>query len=234
VVPKAPVPLPTPRPAPDGLEGSENAPTPPPLKPLLGALGADGVAGVLGWITIAPFDEPAAPAPGIEGAPDGVAVEPAPLTPKPPPTLELPLDAAPPADPIADPPALVVPVAFPAVPAVAPDETPVCAPAVRLSAAIPMPRSKSVEWIRCIIDLLWVRGRIAAHKLPVCKSRARGKFSPRKSMLGIAGGDSWQGLLSLGGDIVYRRLSPRTCSALHSGRSCCHDLGGRAFFATSA
>jgi hypothetical protein len=206
------------------LEGSENAPTPLPLlKPLLGVLGADGVAGVLGWITIAPFDEPAAPAPGIEGAPDGVAVEPAPLTPRPPPTLELelPLDAAPPA----------VPVAFPAVPAAAPDETPVCAPAVRLSAAIPMPSSKSVEWIRCIIDLLWVRGRNAAHNFLFASLVPAENFSPK-----INAGDRRRQVLAMTSVTRrrhrFRRASPRTCSAMHSG---CRApaTGGTRFFVTS-
>ena len=66
------------------LPGPENA-LEPLLKPEPGAL---GVVGELGT-TMAPLVEPPAPAPGIDGAPDGVANHPAPLAPKPPPAFEV-------------------------------------------------------------------------------------------------------------------------------------------------
>jgi hypothetical protein len=136
--------------------GAENAPAPP-LKPALGALLDDP-----GCVTIAPLAELLAPAPGMEGAPDGGVGVPAPVTPRPPPRLDPLLDVEPPAlrpppprcdDPRAFRPAPgAVPVALAAVPAAAPEEKPVCAAAVRLNAAAPRPRSTSVERIPCIID----------------------------------------------------------------------------------
>jgi hypothetical protein len=80
-----------PKPSPE-LPEPENAPASL-LKPALGELGVDGE---LGWITMAPLVDPVAPAPGMDGAPDGTATPPAPLAPRPPPTLELPLEEAPP------------------------------------------------------------------------------------------------------------------------------------------